>query len=208
MNMIRTLQQLTEHRLAVVIRGKNEDEAVKTADACYRGGIRGLEVTFSVPGADNVIRRVKENYPEAVTGAGTVLDSETARIAILAGAEFIVSPSFDENTAKLCNRYQIPYLPGCMTVKEMVTALEYGVQIIKLFPGSSYSPDFIKNVKGPLPQVQMMPTGGVNLANVSDWFAHGAVMVGVGGEITKGAKSGDFEDVEKQASLFAEAVRR
>ncbi|QKS72498.1 bifunctional 2-keto-4-hydroxyglutarate aldolase/2-keto-3-deoxy-6-phosphogluconate aldolase [Paenalkalicoccus suaedae] len=207
MQMLTILNEMAAHKLAVVVRGNTVDEAEQTAAACYRGGIRVLEVTFTVPGADEVMKRLVKSYDDAMVGAGTVLDAETARTAILAGAQFIVSPGFDEATAKLCNRYHIPYLPGCMTITEMLTATEYGAQIVKLFPGQQFSPEFIRNVKGPLPHMNIMPTGGINLDNMNEWIDAGAVMVGVGGEITKGAKTADFDAVEAEAAKFVQKLR-
>lgn len=202
MQSFQILNSMIESKLAVVVRGDNASEAFETAKACYEGGVRVLEVTFTVPGASQAIEKLKEEYPDTVIGAGTVLDSETARIAILAGAQFIVSPGFNKETAKLCNRYHIPYLPGCMTISEMITATEYGAQVIKLFPGQLYSPDMIKNIKGPLPHLNIMPTGGISLDNINEWLKTGAVMVGVGGEITKGSKTGDYDDVTNTARKF------
>src|SRR5699024_4587587 len=132
----------------------------------------------------------------------TVLDSETARIAILSGAQFIVSPGFNKDTAKLCNRYGIPYLPGCMTVNEMLQAAEYGASVVKLFPGSEFAPSFINKIHGPLPHIHIMPTGGITIENAVDWLDAGAVMIGVGGEITRPAKTGDYDGVKKLAAEF------
>ncbi|MDA8352161.1 MAG: bifunctional 2-keto-4-hydroxyglutarate aldolase/2-keto-3-deoxy-6-phosphogluconate aldolase [Firmicutes bacterium] len=201
------LHQMISSKLAVVLRGENLDMAEKTAAACVKGGVKTLEVTFTVPKAGQLIETLVDQYDEDVlVGAGTVLDSETARLAILSGARFIVSPAFDIETAKLCNRYHIPYLPGCMTVNEMIEATEYGVSVIKLFPGPSYDPSFIKNVRGPLPYLNIMPTGGITLDNVDAWLKAGAVMVGVGGEITRPAKEGDYDTVEQLAKAFQAKV--
>ncbi|HLR70458.1 MAG TPA: bifunctional 2-keto-4-hydroxyglutarate aldolase/2-keto-3-deoxy-6-phosphogluconate aldolase [Pseudogracilibacillus sp.] len=200
------LQQMTQSKLAVVIRGETMETAEKTADACVQGGVRTLEVTFTVPHADQLMERLAAKYADALVGAGTVLDSETARIAILSGAQFIVSPTFDIGTVKLCNRYSVPYLPGCMTVNEMMQAMEYGVSIVKLFPGQLFEPSFIKNLQGPLPTVQIMPTGGINLDNVQSWLQAGAIFVGVGGEITAPAKHEDYEQVKALAASFVEKV--
>jgi len=142
-----------------------------------------------------------------ILGAGTVLDSETARIAILAGASYIVSPCFNLETARLCNRYQVIYMPGCMTINEIVHAMEAGADVIKVFPGSAYGPDFIKAVKGPLPQAVLMPTGGVNLDNVGQWIKNGCVAVGVGSELTAGAKTGDYGLITETAKAFVNKVR-
>ncbi len=162
-----------------------------------------------MPDAESIIKELSLTYHDSnvVIGAGTVLDAVTARIAILAGAQFIVSPCFDEQTAKLCNLYQIPYMPGCMTITEMKTALEYGVKIIKLFPGSVYSPEYIKAVKAPLPQVNIMPTGGVSLDNIRQWIQNGSFAVGVGGNLLAPAKTGDFKKITEYASQYMKKVK-
>jgi len=200
------LNEMIANKLAVVIRGENFSSAYETAQACIKGNLKTLEVTFTVPEAERLIRTLSESDEGVLVGAGTVLDSQTARIAILAGAKFIVSPGFDQATAKLCNRYGIPYLPGCMTVNEMLQAVEYGVSVIKLFPGDTFEPSFIKNIHGPLPHLAIMPTGGINLDNIGDWLKAGATMVCVSGEITRPAKTGDFEQVEELARAFQQAV--
>src|SRR5699024_3266721 len=186
---------------------ENASMAEKIADACFRGGINTLELTFTVPGADGLLKKLQDKYKDkALIGAGTVLDSETARVAILSGASFIVSPTFDIATAKLCNRYAVPYIPGCMTVNEMMEAADYGVSIIKLFPGDVFCPSFIGNIHGPLPHLSIMPTGGIALENINDWFNSGAVMAGVGGGITKPAKENDYQKVEQLAREFQQKV--
>ncbi len=134
------------------------------------------------------------------------LDPETARLAIVNGAQYVVSSSFNKETAKLCNRYRVPYMPGCMTLKEIVEAMEYGADIIKAFPGNMLGLDFIKSVKGPMPQVKMMPTGGVDVDNVKDWVKAGVVACGAGSSLTAGAKTGDYEEVTRTAKLFIERI--
>ena len=128
-----------------------------------------------------------ENLKGVIIGAGTVLDETTARLAILSGADFIVSPDFDKNTAQICNLYQIPYIPGCMTVTEITTALKYGVDIIKLFPANNFESNFIKSLKAPLPNINFMATGGISLDNVESWFKNGASVVGAGGKLASGS---------------------
>ncbi|SCY32600.1 bifunctional 2-keto-4-hydroxyglutarate aldolase/2-keto-3-deoxy-6-phosphogluconate aldolase [Alkaliphilus peptidifermentans] len=206
---IKTLKRITDVGVVAVVRAENAEEAGKIATACIEGGVSAIEITFTVPGADKVITSLKGSFTndQLIVGAGTVLDSETARIAILAGAEYIVSPSFDLETAKLCNRYQIPYMPGCMTITEIVRAMEAGADIIKVFPGSVYGPDVIKAIKGPLPQTVLMPTGGVSLDNVDKWIKNGCVAVGVGGELTSGAKTGNYELITETAIKFVEKVK-
>ena len=144
---------------------------------------------------------------QIILGAGTVLDSETARIAILAGAQYIVSPCFDLETAKLCNRYRVPYMPGCMTIKEVITAMEAGADIIKIFPGEVFGPKIIKAINGPIPQARMMPTGGVSADNVDEWIKAGAVAVGAGSSLTAGAKKGDYDAIVKEGKKFVENIK-
>ncbi|MCG8484716.1 MAG: bifunctional 2-keto-4-hydroxyglutarate aldolase/2-keto-3-deoxy-6-phosphogluconate aldolase, partial [Clostridia bacterium] len=126
---------------------------------------------------------------------------------ILSGAQYIVSSSFDEATAKLCNRYRIPYMPGCMTLKEITTAIEYGVDVVKIFPGNVLKIDFIKAVKGPMPQVEMMPSGGVSVDNVKEWIKAGCVAVGAGGSLIAGAKTGNYELITETAKKFVEKIK-
>jgi len=140
-------------------------------------------------------------------GAGTVLDPETARIAILAGAQFVVSPSLNPETARLCNRYQIPYMPGAATIREVIEAMECGAVIVKVFPGETLGPAFVKAVKGPLPQASLMPTGGVTLENVGEWIKAGSVAIGVGSNLTAGAKTGDFSSITHLARQFVEKIK-
>jgi len=198
------LQNIEDIGVVAVVRAENSEKAKKIALACMKGGINSIEITFTVPGAHKVIEALTEEFgDDLLVGAGTVLDSETARVAILAGAKYIVSPAFDSETAKLCNRYQIPYMPGCMTINEMITAMEAGADIIKVFPGSAFGPSFVKAVKGPLPQAVLMPTGGVSIDNVGEWIKNGCIAVGVGGNLTKGSS----EDMTNAAKEFVAKVK-
>lgn len=204
------LNKLENAGVIAVVRGETVEEAIKASNAIVKGAITGIELTFTVPNADHAIAELAANYkkdPTIVIGAGTVLDAVTARLAIMAGAEFIVSPCFDKETAKICNLYQIPYLPGCMTITEMKTALTYGADIVKLFPGSAFGPSIVKAFKAPLPHLNIMPTGGVSLANMQDWFAAGVVAVGVGGNLIAPAAIGDFEKVTEVATQYADKLK-
>ncbi len=203
------IQNLLKCGVVAVIRANSYEEAAKLADCCVKGGIVGLEITFTVPGADEVIAKLAANKDAGyIVGAGTVLDVATARIAILKGAKFIVSPAFDKEVAELCNLYQIPYMPGCFTINEIVEAMKAGADVIKVFPGSSASPEYFKAVHGPLPQANLMPTGGVSIENCGQWIKAGAVAVGTGGSLTAPAKKGDYEGVVKNARDFVEAVAK
>jgi 2-dehydro-3-deoxyphosphogluconate aldolase/(4S)-4-hydroxy-2-oxoglutarate aldolase len=209
MERIKTIMRIADEGVVAVIRAESKEQGLKIVDAVKKGGIKTLEVTMTVPGAVDIIKEITEHYKndDVLIGAGTVLDPETARACILAGAKYVVSPCLNPETIKLCNRYRIPMMPGIMTVKEAVEALELGAEIIKVFPGNAFGPDIIKAFKGPVPQGNFMPTGGVSLSNVKDWIKAGAVAVGTGGDLTKGAKNGDYALVTQTAEAFVEAVK-
>jgi 2-dehydro-3-deoxyphosphogluconate aldolase / (4S)-4-hydroxy-2-oxoglutarate aldolase len=203
-----TLTKILDSGLVSVIRAESHDQAERIADACAQGGVGALEITYTVPKATSVIEHLaKKSSGNIVLGAGTVLDPETARIAILAGAQFVVSPALNPETARLCNRYNVPYMPGAATICEVLEAMECGADIVKVFPGEILGPAFVKAVKAPLPQASLMPTGGVTLANVGDWIKAGSVAVGVGSNLTAGAKTGDFSSITHLARQFVEKIK-
>lgn len=216
MKKIQVLHHLTEQGVVAVLRGDTPEQVIEMAEQAIAGGIKIIEVTLTVPFALQAIERLARKYSwnaqdeavRAVIGAGTVLDPETARAAILSGAEFIVGPSLNRDTVRLCNRYGIPVMPGAMTVKEIQEALELGVDIVKLFPGNLYSPSIIKSIHGPLPQANLMPTGGVSLGNLEEWVQAGAVAVGIGSDLTNEAvAAGDYGLVAKKAAEYAEVFK-
>jgi 2-dehydro-3-deoxyphosphogluconate aldolase/(4S)-4-hydroxy-2-oxoglutarate aldolase len=205
---IETLTKIIDSGLVSVIRAESHDQAERIADACAQGGVGALEITYTVPRATSVIEHLaKKLSGNIVLGAGTVLDPETARIAILAGAQFVVSPALNPETARLCNRYNIPYMPGAATIREVLQAMECGADIVKVFPGEILGPAFVKAVKAPLPQASLMPTGGVTLANAGEWIKAGSVAVGVGSNLTAGAKTGDFSSITHLARQFVEKIK-
>ena len=210
MDKEQVITRICDAGIVAVVRAESAEQAKKITDACIAGGVPAIEMTFTVPNADEVIRELAKMYTsdQIILGAGTVLDSETARAAILAGAEYIVSPCFDLATAKLCNRYRVPYMPGCMTVTEVVTAMEAGADIIKLFPGELFGPKAIKAIHGPIPQAKIMPTGGVSADNVHEWIAAGAVAVGAGGALTAGARTGDYAAITEAGKKFVENIKK
>ncbi|AOH55172.1 bifunctional 2-keto-4-hydroxyglutarate aldolase/2-keto-3-deoxy-6-phosphogluconate aldolase [Peribacillus muralis] len=198
------IKQITEMKVVAVIRGQHAEEAAKLSKAAIEGGIRAIELTYTTPQVEEVFKQLVNT--DALIGAGSVLDSETARHAILSGAQFIVSPYFVEGVAKLCNRYGIPYMPGCMTIREMATALEAGCDILKLFPANTIDPSFIKSVNGPLPNVRLMPTGGINLDNMKDWLRAGAVATGIGSDLNKAFKSGGYEAAVELSKKYMQKI--
>lgn len=203
------LTKMTDAGLVAVVRANTADEAIRIADACLEGGCPSIELTFTVPGAHKVIEALANKYTngEMLLGAGTVLDAETARTAILSGANYIVSPGFNRGAAELCNRYRVPYLPGCMTITEVLTAMEAGADICKIFPADLFGPTIIKDIKGPLPHAKLMPTGGVDVSNVDKWIKAGAVAVGAGSSLTKGAKTGDYAQITATAKEFIAKIK-
>ncbi len=209
MNKEKVLSRIVEGGLVAVVRAESSEQALKITDACLKGGVVAIEITFTIPGADKVIRDLAKVYAngEMLLGAGTVMDAETARMAILAGAQYVVSPYLNLDTVKLCNRYRVPCMPGAMTVKEVVEAMEAGADIVKVFPGELFGPQIIKSIRGPIPYAQLMPTGGVSLDNVHEWIKAGAVAVGVGSALTKGAKTGDYKNVTITAREFLKKIR-
>lgn len=210
MKRVDVLNQVVESGVVAVVRGTRE-QAYKTAKACIAGDVKAIELTFTVPEADKVIAQLNEEYgadDEVIIGAGTVMDAITARIAMIAGAKFIVSPTFDKETALLCNKYQVPYMPGCMSVTEIQTAMEYGSDIVKVFPGSVVGNGFVSAVKAPIPYANIMPTGGVNLENMKDWYAKGVVVVGAGSNLVGPADQGDYAAVTANAKKYRTEIQR
>ncbi|MFK4953785.1 bifunctional 4-hydroxy-2-oxoglutarate aldolase/2-dehydro-3-deoxy-phosphogluconate aldolase [Lactococcus garvieae] len=203
------LEKLIKSGVVSVVRAESAEDAVKIVEAVVDGGIKSIELTYSVPRANDVIADLVATYAgtDVMIGAGTVLEATSARLAIIAGAQFIVSPTFNKEVAKICNLYQIPYIPGVMTPLEAQTAMEYGSELIKLFPGDITGPAMIKDLKGPFPYINVMPSGGVNESNVAEWFKVGATAVSAGGGVTAPALTGDFAGVKVNAEKFIRAYK-
>ena len=209
MRKLEILQRVLQSGIVAIVRTDDAEKAKQMVNAINAGGIKVIEVTMSVPNALDLIKELAKfcRTEEITLGVGSVLDPETARAAILAGAEYVVTPCLNTEVIRLCNRYQVPSMPGAMSVKEVVEAMEAGADIVKVFPGELLGPQFIKAVHGPIPQAPLMPTGGVQADNVKEWFAAGAVALGVGGSLTAGAKSGDYAAVTAAAKLFVEKIK-
>ena len=203
-------QKLQEIGVVAVVRGKTMEDGVKTAEACIAGGVKAIELAFTTPDAPTAIKTLCEKYKDddsVVIGAGTVLEPTTARLAIIAGAAFIVSPAFDKEVVELCNLYRVISVPGVMTPGGVVEALKAGADIIKVFPGDIVGVKMIKDIHGPLPQAPLMPSGGVSVENVGDWLEAGCVAVSAGSSLTAAAKQGDYPGVTAMARKFTEAVK-
>lgn len=206
-----TLKTIREVGVVPVVRAESADEAMKIVEAILAGGVNILEITMTVPGAIGVMEEVSRRFGgEVLLGAGTVLDAETARQAILAGAEFVVSPSTDLDLVRLCRRYSKPVMPGALTPTEVVQAWQSGADVVKIFPcGNVGGPKYIKALKGPLPQIEMIPTGGVNLDTTADFIRAGAMAVCVGSALVdrKAVKEGRFEVLTENARKYVELVK-
>ena len=208
-NKIETLAKIQEVGIVAVVRATSLEQAEKITDACIAGGVAAIELTFTVPHADKlieVLHKWKKNTLLSI-GAGTVMDAATARIAILAGAEYIVSPYFDPETVKCCNRYGIPSMPGIYTPTEAVHAMECGADVLKVFPGDIAGPAFIKDIHGPIPNAVMMPSGGVDVDNVKEWIKAGAVACGAGSSLIAGAKTGDYKQITETGKKFVANIK-
>jgi 2-dehydro-3-deoxyphosphogluconate aldolase/(4S)-4-hydroxy-2-oxoglutarate aldolase len=206
---VRVLQTLREIGLVPVLRADSVDKALALAEAVADGGVTVLEVTMTVPGAIEVMRRLAQLRPDILVGAGTVLDPETARLCILEGAHFVVSPALNLDTIAMCHRYSIAVLPGALTPTEIVTAWQAGADVVKVFPASAMGgAKYLKAVKAPLPQVELIPTGGVSLATARDFLEAGAFALGVGGDLVdhKAMTEGRAHVVTETARKYLDIV--
>lgn len=203
------LARLHECGLVAVVRAKDATDAMKISEACIKGGCAGIELTYTTPGVTTIIEKMAREYEGTgfLIGAGTVMDAETARIAILAGAQYVVSPYFSADMIKICNRYRVACMPGAASIAEVVAGMEAGADIIKIFPGELFGPKILKAIHGPIPYAELMPTGGVSLENVEEWIKAGATAVGAGGSLTAGAKDGNYTKITEVACQFVEKIK-
>ena len=199
------LNQLLDTGVVAIMRASSSDQLLSAAEAILEGGVSAIEVTMTTPNAMEVIRQATARFGSQVLfGVGTVLDSETARAAILAGAQFVVCPTLNLGTIQICNRYSVPVMPGAYTPTEILTAWEAGADVVKVFPASVGGPDFIKALRGPLPHIRLAAVGGVNVNNTADFFRAGVSVVGVGGELVnqKLLDGRDFKTITERAQAF------
>jgi 2-dehydro-3-deoxyphosphogluconate aldolase/(4S)-4-hydroxy-2-oxoglutarate aldolase len=204
------LSFITEVGIVPVVRTPSAESAIRAIEAIYSGGIRSAEITMTVPGAIRALEKVADRFGDKIVlGAGTVLDPETARSCMLAGAEFFVTPSLKVATIEVAKRYSKVICPGALTPTEVLTAWEAGADVVKIFPaGNVGGPKYIKALKGPFPQIEMIPTGGVNLETAGEFLKAGACAVAVGGELVDGKsiKEGRYDVFEQRARQYLEAV--
>lgn len=204
------LDRMHDLGLVPVLRAESEEQALALAAAIAAGGVSVLEVTMTVPGAVRVMARLAKERPDILIGAGTVLDPETARICMLEGAQFVVSPALNVKTVEICQRYDIAVLPGALTPTEVVTAWQAGADVIKIFPASAMGgAKYLKSLKAPLPQVEMIPTGGVSLTTAREFLEAGAFALGVGADLVdpKAIEAGQAATITANAKKYLEIVR-
>lgn len=204
------LNKIKDVGIVAVIRAESVEQAAKITDACVAGGVTTVELCFTVPNADQLISQMVKKYEgtDVTIGAGTVLDPATARIAILNGAQYIVSPHFDPEIIAVCNIYDVPAMAGVGTATEAIAAMRCGASVLKVFPGDVLGPKFIKSLRGPVPYAQCMPSGGVDVDNVGDWIKAGAIAVGAGSSLTAGAKTGDYAKITETGKKFIENTKK
>lgn len=212
MSKSETLQRIREIRVIPVLRARKQEDAIAIAHAIKQGGVPVLEITMTVPGAIDVIRQLTATFGNQVlVGAGTVLDAETARACILAGAEFIVSPALKISTIEMCQRYSISVFPGALTPTEVLTAWEAGADAVKVFPcGSVGGAKYLKSLKAPLPQIELIPTGGVSLSTAAEFLSAGAFALGVGADLIDSDAIGPekMNTITENARKYVEVVRK
>jgi len=209
MNKASVLKRIRDIGIIPVVRASSPEEAVQVVEAIMAGGLPVLEITMTVPGAVQVIKELVKRFDDAIVGAGTVLDAETARACIDAGARFIVSPALNPDTIVCCREVDVAVMPGALTPTEVVSAWNAGADLVKVFPaGALGGASYIKSLKAPLPQIELVPTGGVTLANAGAFIEAGAAAVGVGADLvdTKAIRAGQPEKITQAARAFVEAV--
>lgn len=196
------LEKLQAEKVVAVLRADSVEEAMKYVDAIYAGGMKALELTYSIPNVCELITQVKAKYSDSLVGIGSVLTKEQAKAAIDAGATYVVSPGYVDEVQTYCDQVGIIYMPGAMTVSEIINSMEHKNAIAKVFPGDILGTSFIKGVKAPIPSARLMVTGGVSVDNVEEWFKAGVELVGVGSSLTKPGQTGDFAGVSALAQEF------
>ena len=210
MSRIQNLQRVLDRGLVAIIRAPNGDQLVEVAEALLEGGIDVIEVTFTVPGVLDIISKVRDALGDRILlGAGTVLDTESARAAMLAGAEFLVTPTVNTDVIELCNRYDKVIMPGGFTPTEVVTAWEAGADIVKVFPADIGGPKHLKALKGPFPQIRLLPTGGVNLDTLASFVDAGACAVGLGSALVEkqALANRDMDRIRDLAAKYVNAMK-
>ena len=209
MDKVDVIQRIKDEKIIFVVRCEKEEKLERIIEASIKGGINLIEITMTVPNAIYIIEKLVKRYKgtDVVIGAGTVLDSETAKSVINVGANFIVSPIFNKDILITCDKLNTLAIPGIATPTEAFEAMQYGAKILKLFPSNVFNPNIIKTYRGPFPNINLLPTGGINLDNIKEWIENGAIGVGIGGELMKNFNDENYEEIIKIAKLFKERLK-
>src|SRR5579862_7146738 len=211
MSKERQLRQVLDCGIVAVVRSPDSNQLVEVCRALADGGVSVVEITMTVPNALDVVRQVRQALGDRLLlGAGTILDPETARAALLAGAEYLVAPTINLDVIRLCQRYDKLVMPGAFTPTEIMTAWEAGADIVKVFPADCVGPDFFKAMRGPLPQIRLMPTGGVDLTTAAEFLKAGACCLGIGSQLVepKAIAERNFERIRDLAKQYSTIVKQ
>lgn len=203
------LQTLRQEKIISAIRSQTGEHISNIVESLYNGGVKVIEVTMNTPNALQKIEKIKVDYPDILVGAGTVLDEETTRAAISVGASFLLSPTLNEDSIKMANRYNVPFIPGVLTPTEVLQAYEYGAKVVKIFPINSLGPKYIKDLKAPLPHVEVIPMGGITKENAPDFLKVGSFALGIGSTLVNDKLIQDlnFTEIERRAKQLVNVVR-
>lgn len=202
------LQEIQKKKIITIIRSNHIESIDKIVESLYTGGIRIIEITMNTPDALQKIEEIKKKFPDVCIGAGTVLDGETARLAILSGASFLLTPALSESVIKVANRYNVPVIPGVFTPTEILKAYELGAKVVKIFPVGTLGPKYIKELKGPFSHIDMVPVGGVTVDTISDFLKAGSFAFGIGSSMVndKLVVANDYEEIERRAKEFVAVI--
>lgn len=203
------LEEIKREKIVAIIRASSSENIMRTVESLYQGGIRLVEVTMNTPGALDAIGKLKTLKGDLHIGAGTVLDAESAVAAIRSGAKFLLAPTLDERAIRAANRYGVPLIPGVLTPTEALRAYEFGAKMVKIFPIRSFGPDYLKDIKGPLPFIQTMVVGGVSIDNISKYLKAGACSAGIGSSLVDNQliETGNYDEIERRAKQFVQAAK-
>ncbi len=208
MNKIEIIEKIKQEKIISVVRYKDQEKIEKIVESIIEGGINLIEITMTIPNAIEIIKKLANKYKDSnvIIGAGTVVDFQIAKEAIDVGAQFVVSPILNKEIIKVCNELNIVTIPGIATPTEAYEAMKSGAEILKLFPSNIFKPNIIKTLKGPFPEIKLMPTGGINLDNMNEWIDNGAIALGIGGELLKGFNGDNYEEIINTVRLFRKKI--
>jgi len=208
--MTSALEVIRREKIVAAVRLESDAHIQDVVDSLYKGGVKVIEIAMNTPNALQHVDRIKQQYPDASIGVGTVLDEATARSAIAAGASFLLSPALNKGAIQMANRYNIPFIPGVLTLTEIMTAYECGAKVVKVFPIDALGPNYVKNIAAPLPHVEIIPMGGISQDNARQYLEAGSYALGIGSSLVNGrlVHERNFAEIERRARRFVEVVEQ